>query len=299
MNLLDRSLQKADNFQRRHKYFGFAYAVIKKYGDDEAAYQGALITYYGFLSLFPLMLVAISILRLIDNAGLKDKVTSSLTHYFPVLGQQLQDNIHGLQHNGLTLVVGILFTLYGARGVADAIRHSLDRIWQIPRSKRRGFPYNTVSSIVIILLGGVGLIMSEILSGYAASLGKSTSFRVAASLVSASVLFVILLAIFRLGISQKVALRPMILSAAIAAVGTQILHGLGGYIITHQLQHLNSLYGVFALVLGIIFWIYLQAQIILYALEIGSVQSFKLWPRSLTGRSMTDADSHANKLRDT
>src|SRR5258708_16666454 len=47
----------ADRLQRRHGVLGFPYAVVKKYGDDEGGREAALITYYGFLSIFPLPLL--------------------------------------------------------------------------------------------------------------------------------------------------------------------------------------------------------------------------------------------------
>jgi uncharacterized BrkB/YihY/UPF0761 family membrane protein len=74
------------------------------------------------------------------------------------------------------------------------------------------------------------------------------------------------------------------------------LQEVGGYLLTHELKNLDNLYGTFALVLGLLFWIYLQAQIVLYALEIETVRLFKLWPRSLVEDNLTDADKRALTL---
>lgn len=297
MQSITKFVQRLDNTQQHHPWLGFIYAVIRKYGEDEAAYQGALITYYGFLSLFPLLIVAISLLEITGNTHLKTKVITGLLQYFPIFGQQLHANVHSLPHSGLSLVIALAITLYGARGVADALRHALDHVWQVPRNHRRGFPSNVLISLEIIAFGAIGLVIAEILSSYAASFGKDTAFRVGASLISAGVLFGMFLVIFRLGTtSRRLSPKTLLLSASVAAIGIQMLHSLGGYIITHELTHLTSLYGVFALVLGLMFWIYLQAQVILYSLEIGSVKAFNLWPRSITQHPLTAADQHAYKL---
>jgi hypothetical protein len=60
--LVSRVIAWADGLQRRHGVLGFPYAVVKKYGDDEGGRQAALITCYGFLSIFPLLLLGVAVL---------------------------------------------------------------------------------------------------------------------------------------------------------------------------------------------------------------------------------------------
>ena len=65
---------------------------------------------------------------------------------------------------------------------------------------------------------------------------------------------------------------------------------MGGYLVANQLKTLSPLYGTFAIVLGLLFWIYVQALIVLYAVEVSIIIKDKLWPRSLTGKITTEAD---------
>ncbi len=61
--LVNRIIRWADRLQRRHGVLGFPYTVVKKYGDDErAGGRAALITCYGFLSIFPLPLLGVAVL---------------------------------------------------------------------------------------------------------------------------------------------------------------------------------------------------------------------------------------------
>jgi len=273
------------------------YAVIKKYGEDSGGYQAALITYYGFLSLFPLLLVATSILQIVlhSHPNVKADVIAHATQYFPVLGEQLQSNVHTVNGAGVALVIGILLTLWGAKGAADVFQFSLNHIWQVPRVKRPGFPKGAIKSLAVIILGGIGLVGASILSSFAASLDKTFIFRIIASLISVVVVFGVFWLIFRIGLagSARASSAALLRSALTAAIGIQILQILGGYLVTHELGKLKHLYGTFAATLGLLFWIYLQARVVMYAAEVGAVYDKRLWPRRLTGNNLTDADRAA------
>src|ERR1700743_1716781 len=86
-NVFKRTLQRLDAFQQCHPVLSIPSAVIKKYGDDEAGYQGALFSYYGFASLFPLLIVATSVIDLITrhNQSLRDQLLGSITNYVPAI----------------------------------------------------------------------------------------------------------------------------------------------------------------------------------------------------------------------
>lgn len=297
-NPVDRLLARIDAWQQRHKAAAFPYGVIKKYGEDEAGYQGALLTYYGFLSLFPLLLVATSVIDIITrhNPELRHRLTESITGFFPIIGNGLHANIHGSGKTGVALVLGLLITLYGARGIANAVRHVLNHIWEVPRPRRPGFPKNLLQSFVLIGGAGLGLLAAGVLSSFSTALGSTWDIHVLFGLASLVVLFGVFWFILAIGSSAKRKLHEALPGAAVAAVGFGILQTVGGYLITHELKNLNGLYGQFALVLALLFWLYLQAQVFLYAAEINTVRTLRLWPRSLTDKRLTPADKRAYQL---
>lgn len=298
-NFLERIIQRLNAWQQRHKRVAFGFAVIKKFSDDEAAYQGALITYYGFLSLFPLLVVGTSVIEIIarHNQHLQTRMIDAISSYFPGFGSQLQTHIQGVHQTGLVLVIGLLFMLYGARGGAAALQHALNHIWLVPRRKRAGFPIAQLKSLSIVVVGGVSLLTAAVLSGYATSLNHSALFKIVPSAISALLLFGTFLFIYRVGTeANNIKFRDLALAAIISAIGLQIFQTLGGYYVTHELKHLSSLYGTFALVLGLLAWIYLQAQLMLYAVEISTVRALRLWPRSLDSQQLTAGDRRAYSL---
>jgi YihY family inner membrane protein len=292
MNIAQKTLNITDNYQRKHRFPAFIYAVIKKYGDDQAGYQAALLTYYGFLALFPLLLVATTVAGMIANTHpeVQHAITDGISNYFPVLGNQISDNVHTLHKRGLALIIGLLFTLYGARGVADAFRHGVNHIWQIPIEGRDTFPKAAAKSLSIVILGGLGLLAASISTSIAAAAGHGVVFRLLSVLVNVFVLFWVFIILLNITLPKHVSIKNVRSGAITAAVGLVTLQTLGGYLLTRQLKNLDGLYSNFALTLGLLFWIYLQTQIIYYAVEISCVRANRLWPRSLTGKNLTDAD---------
>jgi membrane protein len=286
MEQINRRVQRFDRFQRSHPFAGFPIAVVKKYSDDRGGYQAALLTYYGFLSLFPTVLITITFLRwsLQADSHLKQRIITSVTSYFPLIGSDLQDNLHGFSKTGLPFLIGIAVLIYGLRGAADVFRHTVNNVWHVPEDQRSGFWAALGRSAMIIMVAGVGFFGSAILTGYANAAQYHLMLRFVLLLGSAFVIFCGFLLATKLAINRNVRKRELWLGAATTTIGLLILQNIGRYLLSHELRNLNNLYGAFAAVLGFFFWIYLQSQIIVYAMEINSVHKLKLWPRSLTGK---------------
>jgi len=292
MSLLRKLLTKIDGYQRKHGILGLPYAVIKKYGDDETGYQAALLTYYGFLSLFPLILVLTTVVGLVagNHPHLSDTIISHTTQYFPTLGNQLSEHIGTLHKSGVALLVGILFTLYGARGIADAFRHGVNHIWQVPKVKRASFPVSAARSLAIVVLGGIGFIGASVITGFASSAGKGAGFVILSLLINFIILFWVFLLLIKVSLPVHITFRDIDVGAAAAAFGLVILQLVGVNLLKHEVKSLSALYSNFAIPLSLLFWIYLQSQIVYYSVELASVRAKGLWPRSLTGKDLTDAD---------
>lgn len=270
----------------------FVFAVIKKYGDDEAGSQAALLTYYAFLSLFPLLLVLTTLTEIIStsHANLQATIIKGTTNYFPVLGNQLSEHVQTLHTNGLALLVGILFTVYGARGVADAFQRSVQHLWHVPKQDRDGFPKSTLKSLGIIGIVGVGFVTASVSIALLSAAGHGWELQVITFVVNVFIWSGIFILLLDLSLPRHVSFRETGGAALCAAIGLTLLQSLGGYLIKRELHHLDALYTYFALALGLLFWIYLQVQVLFYALEIAVVHAHKLWPRSLSGQNLTIAD---------
>jgi membrane protein len=297
MSFVTRLADKADNLQQSRPWLAVPVATWKKFSDNQAGNLAALIAYYAFASLFPLLLVAYSILDLIsrNNAELAKRLTTAL-HQYPVIGAQLGgDASKGISKTGFALVIGILLTLYAGRGVATAMQNAMNTVWGVPQFRRPQFPKNLLRSLGLIALLGPGEIVTIALSTIAGGTGHlgGTFDKVAAVAVSLVLNIVLFWLSFRIATSKQIDGRDMRLSAVLAAIVWQILQLLGGTIISHTT---NSAYGAFGVVLGLLAWFYLQAQVTLYVVELDVVRARRLWPRSLVPPPLTEADMRAYQM---
>jgi membrane protein len=276
-------VKKFDAFQRRHRWLGFPIAVVKKYSDDEAGQQAALLTYYAFLSLFPLLLVLTTAADYVigNHPALEKNIIDSVSTYFPLLGNQLASHVHVIHKSGLALVAGLLFTFYGARGVADAFRNGVQNIWEVPKSRRAGFPKAALKSLGIIVVGGIGFILASVMAGVAGSAGRGPMFWALSTIITLAILFTVFLFMINFSLPKHISVKEIWPGAASAAVGLVVLQSLGALLLSRELKNLDALYSYFAVALSLLFWIYLQAQVLYYSVEIAVVSSSGKWPRKL------------------
>lgn len=299
MNAIKRLLRAADRLQQGRPWLAVPIATWKKFSDDQAGNLAALIAYYAFASIFPLLLIFVTILDIVlrNDPELREKVLDSALSQYPVIGDQLLPE-HGLRQTGLALAIGLILTLLAARGVANAAQNALNSVWEVPMLRRPGFPWNLLRSLGLILIIGPGVIVTIALSSLAGGTGHVISGAgayIAATAVSLLLNVGLFWLAFRLATASEVRTGDLGLSAILAAIAWQALQSLGGYFVGHQLQS-NSAYGVFGVVLGLLAWFYLQAQITLYVAELNVVRVHRLWPRSLDPPPLTDADLRAYRL---
>ncbi len=301
MSKVKSALRAVDEFQQQRAWLAFPVAVWKKFGDDEAGNLAALIAYSALVAIFPLLLLLVTVLDIVlkNNPELQHKVLKAAVDQYPVIGPQLQGSIGHLSQKGIALAVAAIGIFIGALGVSNSLQNALNSAWEIPFARRPGFPWSWLRSAALIIVIGVGFIGTTIISGLAAGAGRilpGAGQSVLFYAVSLVLNFGLFWLGFRVGTASEITWRQLWPGAAISAVIWQVLQAFGSYFISHQLAHASPLYGTFALVLGLIAWLYLQAQLTLYAVEINVVRAYRLWPRSLNPPPYTEQDRHAFRL---
>jgi membrane protein len=286
MKWVDRALAAADNWQRRRAVTAVPVAVWKKFQDDQAGYLAALISYYAFLAVFPLLLIFVTVLdiTLKNNPELRADLLNSALAQYPVIGSEIGTRLGTVSGTGLPLGIGIVVLLFGTRGLAGAMQNGLCHVWGIPRERRPGFPRGWLYGWGLVLFVGIGLVVTSFLSGLVggASHWLSGFGAYAGALAISLVLNIGVFWLgFRIATLRKVAWRDLRVGAALAALVWQVLQVVGGYVVTHQLHRASSLYGTFGVVLGLLGWLYVQAEVTLYCAEVDAVLTKRKWPRSL------------------
>ena len=279
--------RRLDEFQRRHRWAGFPIAVVYKFGEDQGVFLAALITYYGFLSLFPLFLLLASALGFIlqGNPDLQRQILDSALSQFPVIGDELGEP-QGLQGNVGALVVGGIVAVYGAIGVAQAMQNAMNVAWSVPRNHRLNPLRARLRSLHLIAIGGAAVLATTILSGLGSSAGAFGSDLGGASTVLVIVLamainIAVFIQVFRICTAEGVPVRDVVPGAVTAAVFWQLLQLFGTAYVGNVVKGAGATYGVFALVLGLFAWIFLAAVGVVISAEINVVRSRHLYPRAL------------------
>jgi uncharacterized BrkB/YihY/UPF0761 family membrane protein len=295
-------LDRVDGFQQRHRVLALPYAVFRKFVDDQAGNLAALMAYYAFLSIFPLLLAATTVLGYVlgGNPALEHKVFSSVLGQFPIIGQH--DATRPLTGNAAGLVIGLGLAIWSGLGVAGMAQQAFNTVYGVPRALWPGVPQRWLRSLEVVVVAGTGLSATTLLQG-ALSGAEVYGLRVGVvgSMVGAVigiVLNTLLLAyLFRRLTVRELGWRDVIVGAALAAVAWFVLQKIGTGLVNRKIAGAQGTYGTFALVIGLLFWFYLLAQVTLYCVELNTVLARRLWPRSLesliSARARTGADRDA------
>lgn len=291
-------LRQVDAVQRRHVSLSFPFAVVRKMADDGGGSLAAQIGYYGFLAVFPLMLVFAAVLGfvLVGHPGLKDHVVHTTESSFPALSGYIDKHISG---NSLALGLGLVGALWAGLGVTRATERAMNNIWDIPMADRPNLWWSRLRGLGMLCILGATFLISTFLAAARGSGGSLRPATEALGIVGPLALnFVLYLLAFQVLTNRHLAWRCLVPGAVVGAAGWTLLQNLGAIFVRHEVSHASHLYGSLATVVGILVWIYLGAQLTLYAAEINVVLVHRLWPRSLIrGYRRTDADRRALTLQ--
>lgn len=288
MDLL-RPVRALDRYQQTRRWLAIPLAVLKKFADDQGGSLAGLVAYYALFSLFPLLLVLVTVLGFVlqGDPGAQTAVKNSVLGQFPVIGNAIK--LNQLSGHALTLVIGLLTSLFGGLGVTQAAQNAFDRVWAVPFKDRANFLHSRIRGLLLLACIGILFIAASAVSGLATGLGGA-GFKVASYVISLILNFALFLAAFRFLTSATIPTRCLWVGVAFAAVFWEILQVGGGLYINHVYRHASGTYAQFALVIALMVWLHLGAQVTLYAAEINVVVTRKLWPRGLFGPPDSRAD---------
>ncbi len=295
MNRLERLLRRVDRLQQSNRALGFVFGVVKKYGDDRGGQLAALLTYYGFLSLFPLLLLLVTVLGIVagGSSSIAKHIEDSALSQFPLIGSNgsLSTNIHALHEaSAAGLAVGIAGLLWGSQGASQIGQFAMAEVWNIPDLVRPNFWARLTRTGILIAMLGLFLVVSSGLAAIATLGHHAAWLRVVGVVGSLAANGALFLSAFRILTPKQISTRGLIPGALLGAFVWTVLLSIGTALVEHQLRHTSQIYGTFAIVLGLLAWLYLGANVTMYAAEINVVWARRLWPRSMVQPPLTDAD---------
>ena len=292
-------LGRLDGWQRRHSWAGFPFAVAKKFGEDQAGNLAALVAYYAIFSVFPLLLVLSSSLAFVlhGHPALQADVTNSALKNLPLVHIDTSSPQGG---SIPALVIGLAISLWSGLGVAKSAQTAFDTVYLVSHTDRPNFLRSTLRAIAIVVLGGLGLISTTVISSGVTSVHTvfgvqvGIGLRIVGTAIAIALNAALFLLLFRWLTVRDVRWRDAVPGALLSAVALQVLQLLASALIAHKLSGASKTYGKdVAGVIVLLSWFYLQAQVVLLAAEVNVVRQYKLWPRALTDPPATQADFRA------
>ncbi len=270
--------------------------MVYKFFDDQGGYLAAVITYYTFVAIFPMLLIASSLLGFVlhGHPDLQQEILSSTLAQFPIVGDQLGQP-KGIQGSASAVVIGTLAALYGVIGLGQATQNAVNVAWAIPRNSRLNPVVSRLRSLVWLVLAGLALVAIAVLSTFSSHLdifgldlgGGGRWLGVAVTLLLTTAVLSLMM---RLSTPVHHRWREVAPGAALIAVSWLALQLLGGEYVEHVIKKADQMNAVFAIVLGLLALLYVATVIAIIGLEVNVVLSKRLFPRALLTPFTDDVD---------
>jgi membrane protein len=274
-------LKGFDRFQRRHVGLALPVAVVKKFGDDQAGNLSALIAYYGFFSLFPLLLVFVTILGFVleGNPDAQEAVLDSALKQIPLVGDQIQAG--SLKGSGVALVIGLVGALLSGLGVTLAAQTAFNRVHAVPHRERPDFLFSRLRGLGLLAALGTLQVLSTAASGLVGGGFGGVLLTISGIAVSLAINALLFVVAFRLLTDASVPTHQLWPGIGAATLLWTVLQAVGGAYISNVVHGAGQTYGTFATVIGLLTWLFLGARIVVYSAELNAVLADHLWPRGL------------------
>jgi inner membrane protein YhjD len=284
-------LGRIDRFQQRRPPLAFVVGVIRKFGDDRAGRLAALVAYYAFFSLFPLLLAATTVVAYVVGDRSAQDLQDSALAQIPVIGSQISNNVNTLSGSGLALVVGVALALWAGLGCMQAAQDGMSEVWDVPRVNEPSFIAKRLRS-----LGTLGVMAAALLVGTAATQVVTLLpdlpglARFGGVVASGLVNIGLFLVVFQVLNPERHPWRQLLPGAVVGGIGYTALQAVGQWYVNRTVKGAADTYGTFAVVIGLLSWLYLLGQLLLFSAEVNVVAARRLWPRALFPPRLTTAD---------
>ena len=283
-----------DRYQQQRFLPGFIYGVVKKFGDDEGGRHAALMAYYGFLSIFPVLLIIVATLSrlLVNDPQLRQQLVNAIVP--PQFRDVVYQGLASLPTSGLAFVVGAV-TLFGAglRIVTTAF-DTVNHVAGVPfRDRVTGISkwIRTLAMLIVLMIGliaiGAVTVASQVIPDRA---GIQRLGEFIGTIVMTFLLMWIGAALL---LPRPPRLKVIWPAALIGSIAIAALLSFGSILLAHYITSSGPIYGSFATIVGLFAFIALICQALVWSAEVVVVRHYKLSPRGFDRDNPTNADKRA------
>jgi len=288
------AMDRVDDFQQRHTALALPVAVVRKFSEDKSTNLASMIAFWAFFSLFPLLLVFITVLGYALPSDTKTDVLKQVAHMLPLLDTS---TVSGLSGSWWALLVGAVSALWSGMAVIRTVQFAFNSVWEVPITDRPKLVEQVIRSLGVLALIGGGLVLSTLITGFvsgaSSSIGLGAVGRVIGFIVAIVLDVGLFVAAFRILVDRDVTIRQVLPGAVLSGVAFWVLQSLSSIIVSRYLRNAQSTYGSFATVITILWWFYLQSIIVVLGAQLNVILAERLYPRGLVDAPDTHADRRA------
>jgi membrane protein len=234
--------------------------------------NAAVITYYGFLSVFPLFMVASAILALLlrTNEGLKEEILTTAVAQFPVIGTQIREESGALQGSVVAVVIGLLVTLWAATRAFVGVQSAFDDAWEIAVNARANILVTRLRALAGVGIIGTGILGATVVSALAAAANLPILSRGGLVAATVAINVAVLIMMIRTLTAAKVTWSMALPGAVLGGIGFGVLQITGATIVSRYLASASDITGVFGTVFALLGWLNLHAILTIGAVELNA-----------------------------
>ncbi len=292
-------LARIDAWQRRVAPAAFVVAVGRKFTDDRGRQFAALISFYSFFSLFPLLFVLVTVVGVVldGRPKLQQDLLDSAFGRFPFLGDEIAASVNRPSGSMVAIAVGVGVALFAGLAATVVAQDAVNATFDVPVLDRGSFLVRRLRGLATLAVFGTAIVATTVLGAISRLFDLGGPLGVAMALVVSALLNGLL----AVALIQALAHQPLRWSglkwaAVFCGIGWAALQAIGSLYVQRVVASASRTYGVFAIVIGLLSWVLIQARIFLYGAEVASVVDRRLWPRSLVRADPTSADRAAAAL---
>jgi uncharacterized BrkB/YihY/UPF0761 family membrane protein len=223
--------------------------------------NASVLAFFGFLSIFPLLLAATTILGLAldGNDDLQRRIIDGALADIPVLGEQLQNDPTSLDGSVRVLVLGLGVALWSATKAFVALQVGLDDVWEIDVDHRDAIHKQRGKALLgLVFIGGAqiaGLAVTTVVSEAGLPLGG----RLVLFGATVAINVVVVAAMYRYLGSARLWWADIWPGSIAAGIAATLIQQFGTMIVVQITSNASDTYGQFAVVLGLVTWLSLLA----------------------------------------
>jgi len=248
---------KVMEFRSRHAAIDVLVDTLDGWRRHISGRNASVLAFFGFLSIFPLMLAATTILGFVleGNEELQQELIDGALADIPVLGEQLQNDPTSLTGNWWALIIGLGGALWSSTKAFVGLQGALDDVWEVHVDQRDAMPKQRGKALLGLLFIGAAQVGTIAISTLVNAAGLPSVGRVALLLATVLINIAVLAAMYRFLTAAEPTWGDVWPGAVAAGITFALLQYFGTAIVDRIQEGASSTYGSFALVLGIVTWL--------------------------------------------